>query len=331
MNHRNDPAAVLVDLTPSQADFLDDVVAGLSADEKQLPCKYFYDLRGSQLFERICELDEYYLTRTECQIMQQNAGAIAGAIGPNVTLVELGSGSGTKTRILLDPLQKPAAYVPVDISRDHLLQTAKSLAERYPQLPVVPVSADFTKPFDFPSTVTPVRHCVVYFPGSTIGNFGADAAAVLMRQIAGLCGPGGSLLIGIDLKKAPAVLEAAYDDAEGVTAEFNRNLLRRINRELGADFDLDAFRHKAVYDSEKSRIEMSLVSQSEQTVTIGDRTFDFTAGEEICTEHCHKYDLQEFANRAEQAGFELTRYWTDEREYFAVLLLSLAAAVPELR
>lgn len=319
MNDSHNAAAALLDLSPSQAVFLEDVVAGLSGDEKTLPCKYFYDRRGSQLFDRICELDEYYLTRTEIGIMRHNADAIAAAVGPGVALVELGSGSSVKTRILLDHLREPAVYVPVDICRAHLLHTVESLAERYPRLQVSPVSADFTEPFDLPETVSDALRCVVYFPGSTIGNFSEDAAAELLQQISDLCGPGGGLLIGIDLKKDAAVLEAAYNDASGVTAEFNLNILRRINRELDADFDLDAFRHKAVHNAEAGRMEVSLVSRMEQTVVMGDDCFEFEAGEEICTEHCHKYDLSEFAKRTEQAGLRVTNHWTDERNHFAVL------------
>lgn len=329
MSDWNRPAAALLDLSPPAKVFLRDVLAGLRAEPKTLPCKYFYDRRGSQLFERICALDEYYLTRTELGIMRHHAGAIAGALGREAVLIELGSGSSTKTRILLDRLEAPAAYVPVDISRAHLLQTAEALRERYPALPVVPVSADFTRPFELPALPGPARRRVVYFPGSTIGNFSESAADALLRQIASLCGTGGGLLIGIDLKKDAAILEAAYDDARGVTAEFNRNILRRINRELGADFDPEAFEHRAVYDRVRGRVEISLVSRCEQSATLGDETFDFAAGEAIGTEYCHKYDRREFAQRARRAGLELTHTWTDEREYFAVLLFAVRQRIEQ--
>lgn len=328
MNHSNDSSTKLLDRTPSQAVFRKDVITGLSADEKSLPCKYFYDRRGSQLFERICELDEYYLTRTELQILRDNADAIADVIGPGVTLIEPGSGSSIKTRILLDHLREPVGYMPIDISRAHLLQAVNRLTDRYPDLPVNPVSADFTRPFELPPTAGSSRRCV-FFPGSTIGNFAEDAADDLLKRIAAMCGAGGGLLIGIDLKKDAAVLQAAYDDSRGVTAEFNRNLLRRINRELNADFDVDRFRHKVVYRPGPGRIEISLVSQCEQVVNVGGRTFRFAAGEEIRTEHCHKYDVEQFTRRAERAGFQLARHWTDARDYFAVLYLRTAGIVPD--
>eukprot|EP00913_Durusdinium_trenchii_P010923 g10252.t1 len=265
----------------------------------------------------------YYLTSTERRIMQRNADQIADAIGANATLIELGSGNSTKTRILLDHLNELSAYVPVDISRTHLLQTTKSLKQNYPQLRLIPVSADFTKPFEIPATADTGRRRVVFFPGSTIGNFDEEAASDLLEQIAELCRPSGQFLIGIDLKKDRDVLEAAYDDRDGVTAEFNLNILRRINRELDGDFELDQFSHKAVYNQAMGRVEISLVSQVEQEVTIGEHSFRFEAHEEISTEYCHKFDLREFVSRAESAGFELTQSWTDEREYFGVLLFSL--------
>lgn len=324
MSHWNDPATGVLDRTPTRSEFLDDVVQGLSAEQKTLPCKYFYDERGSQLFDQICDLEEYYLTRTELQILRGHAGEIADAVGSGVTLVEPGSGSSIKTRILLDHLHEPAEYVPIDISREHLIQSAKSLADRYPDLPVNPVSADFTQPFELPESADASGPCVVYFPGSTIGNFTQTAASALLERIAEISGPGGGLLIGIDLKKDREILEAAYDDAQGVTAEFNLNILRRINRELDGNFDLDAFQHKAEYNPGPGRIEIALVSEVDQSVSIGEHTFEFAAGEEICTEHCHKYEIDEFAARARRAGFELTHRWTDDREFFAVLLLQLA-------
>ncbi len=242
-------------------------------------------------------------------------------IGPGAMLVEYGSGSSVKTRYLLDGLPEPAAYVPVDISGEHLLRTAAELAGDYPHIEVLPVCADFTQPFALPRASCAVSHAAVYFPGSTIGNFTPARARDLLRQIATLCGSGGGLLIGIDLKKDVATIEAAYNDRQGVTAQFNGNLLHRINRELDADFDLDAFYHRALYNADEGRVETYLVSRCPQQVTIADRSFRFAAGEAICTEYSHKYSVDEFAALAAEAGLALHRHWTDARQYFAVLHL----------
>ena len=311
----------LHDYEPTTAEFRQDVVLGLRNEPKQLPCKYFYDSRGCELFEKICELEEYYLTRTELAIMHQYGGEMAHELGPNCMLIEYGSGSSTKTRLLLDAIDELAAYVPVDIARDHLQQTADLLARRHPGLQVAPVCADFTARFDLPQVeVEPLRR-VVYFPGSTIGNFAPRDAEQLLKQIAGIVGGGGGLLIGIDLEKAEEVLEAAYNDGQGVTAAFNRNLLQRINTELNGNFDLDEFQHQAFYNRSDARVEMHLVSQSDQSVTIGHQQFKFTSGESIRTECSHKYTTQRFAGIAAAAGFDLCRCWTDEGNLFAVLYL----------
>jgi dimethylhistidine N-methyltransferase len=305
--------------------FRQDVLDGLSRPQKELPCKYFYDRRGSQLFDEICELDEYYLTRTELAIMQQYAAEMGEQIGPGVMLVEYGSGSSVKTRILLDNLPQPAAYVPVDISDEHLDSTAQSIARDYPQLEVLPVCADFTEDFDLPAATVDVTHAAVYFPGSTIGNLRPHKARHLLERIAPLCGTGGGLLIGIDLQKDPDVIEAAYNDRRGVTAEFNLNLLHRINRELAADFDVDQFQHLAFYNSELGRIETYAVSRCDQTVTIGKRRFRFRRGERIHTENSHKYTIEDFAALAAEAGLTLRRHWTDGQRYFAVLHFAVLA------
>ncbi|MFQ5733395.1 MAG: L-histidine N(alpha)-methyltransferase [Planctomycetaceae bacterium] len=320
----DDSTTGLVDLSPSVETFLEDVLSGLRRPDKRLPCKYFYDARGSRLFEEICELDEYYLTRTELAILREHAAEMADALGSDVMLIEPGSGSSRKTRLVLDGLDGPAAYVPVDISRDHLIDVAGELAGRYPGLQVLPVSADFTEPFDLPEPERTPQRRVIYFPGSTIGNFDPPAAVQLLRRFADLCGKQGALLIGIDLQKDATVLEAAYNDAAGVTAEFNRNLLRRINGELNADFDLDGFAHRAIYNAEDGRIEMSLDSTRAQTVALAGETFAFRPGEAICTEYSHKYTVEQFASYAAAAGFVLTKRWTDPRDDFAVLLLETA-------
>jgi dimethylhistidine N-methyltransferase len=305
-----------------EAGFRDDVWAGLSAEPKTLPCKYFYDARGSELFDAICELPEYYPTRTELQIMREHIAAIAARCGAHCHLIELGSGSSTKTRLLLDALRAehgPAEYTPVDISGAHLEATAAQLRTDYPGLSVVPVHADFSRPFHVPTPDAPVDRRVVYFPGSTIGNFTRTDAVPFLAAVARTAGPGGSLLIGVDLKKDPAVLEAAYDDAQGVTADFNLNLLDRINRELDGTFDRAAFRRRAHWNAADGRIEMYLDSLADQTVSVAGRNFAFAAGEAICTEHSHKYDPAGFAELAGAAGWAVEQAWVDSAEHFSVL------------
>lgn len=308
-----------------QHEFTRDVITGLSASSKWLPSKYFYDQRGSRLFDQICELPEYYVTRTELALMQEHGAAMAQCIGPGVRLVEYGSGSSVKTRILLDHLSDPVAYVPVDISRNHLLETADCLTDDYPQLEVLPVHADFTRDFALPTPARRPTHSAVYFPGSTIGNFTPDRAHGILARIAPLCGSGGGLLIGIDLQKDAHILEAAYNDAAGRTAAFNLNLLTRINRELGADFVVERFTHRALYNQELGRIEMHLVADLAQQVSIAGQRIEFAAGESICTEYSHKYTVEGFARQAAQVGLQLHGRWLDQNEYFAILHLVVDA------
>jgi dimethylhistidine N-methyltransferase len=307
--------------------FLSEALAGLRTTPKQLPCKYFYDRRGSELFERIGVLDEYYLTRSELAIMDQYAPEMGRQIGSGVMLVEYGSGSSVKTRYLLDSLPDAVAYVPVDISGEYLQQTAAELANDYSRLEVLPVCADFTEEFALPLATRVSTHAAVYFPGSTIGNFLPERAAELLRRIAGLCGAGGGLLIGIDLKKDPRTIEAAYNDRLGVTAEFNLNLLRRMNRELGANFDLAQFSHRASYNARLGRVEMYLASHCDQTVLVGGESVQFAAGETICTEYSHKYTVDEFAAIAASVGLTLRRAWTDTDRHFAVLHFAVAPTI----
>lgn len=286
----SDPGAVaeLEGTRPDSAaatEFLADVLEALGSEPKQLRSTYFYDERGSALFERITELPEYYLTATERSIMEAHAPEMAAQLGEGVMLLEFGSGSSSKTRVLLDHLEDAAAYVPVDVSEDHLLGSAADLRASYPEIEILPLVADFTQPLELPESKRPPSHAAVYLPGSTIGNFTHDEALELLAGIARDVGPQGGLLIGIDLQKDPAVIEAAYNDSHGVTDEFNLNLLRRINRELDADFDIDAFRHQAVYNGAEGRVESSLVSTRPQTVTVGGQRFDFAAGEELLTEY----------------------------------------------
>lgn len=310
----------LLDYAPAVDTFLDDVLAGLARPQKALPCKYFYDAQGSRLFDAICELEEYYPTRTEMAIMQRHAADMAEHLGPGCLLVEYGSGSSLKTRILLDHLREPAAYVPIDISGAHLLASARALQQRYPRLAIHPVCADYTAAFELPAVAA--EKVVVYFPGSTIGNFDRDEAAAFLARMRAVCGPGGHVLIGVDLQKDVPVLEAAYDDARGVTAAFNLNLLRRINRELGGTFDLGLFAHRAVWNAEAGCIEMHLVAVEDHTVRVGARAFTFRAGETILTERSYKYTLAGFSALAGEAGFRVDHVWTDDRLYFSVQLLT---------
>ncbi len=312
----------VVDDTSSaeQTQFLSDVLDGLSGDVKHLHCKYLYDQRGSELFDQICDLDEYYPTRTESSITCQNAAEIAQCIGPNATVVEYGSGSSTKTRVLLDHLEDASAYLPVDISAEHLQRTALQLQEEYPDLDISPIVADFTQAFELPQQYDS-SGVVVYFPGSTIGNLLPDDAIALLENVSQLCGPEGSLLIGFDLQKETVILERAYNDCQGVTAEFNLNLLQRINRELEGDFDLQQFAHLAMYNQSKARVEIYIESLCEQTVNIDDQEIDFESGQRILTEYSHKYTIEGFAEMASSAGLEMNRVWTDEKDYFAVMHL----------
>ena len=303
---------------PNRA-FLRDVLNGLRAPQKHLPSKYFYDRRGSELFDVICELDEYYPTRCEMAVMDRFAGEMGEQIGAGAMLVEYGSGSSVKTRYLLDGLEDPVAYVPVDISGDYLQSTARKLARDYPHIEILPLCGDFTDDLVLPRPSRPASHAAVYFPGSTIGNFLPAQAASLLRRITALCGSGGGLLIGIDLKKDVAIIEAAYNDRSGITAEFNLNLLRRINRELNADFDLNQFQHRAVYNRDLGRVEMYLISRRAQVVAVGRELIEFAPGEVICTEYSHKYMVDEFTAMASSAGLTIRRVWTDDKGYFAVL------------
>jgi dimethylhistidine N-methyltransferase len=301
--------------------FLNDVLHGLACPTKWLPCKYLYDAEGSRLFDRICTLEEYYPTRTEVAILQARRHEVARLAGPGAALVELGSGSSLKVRILLDALEAPAAYVPIDISRSHLLMAAADLAGDHPGLPVVPVCADYTRPFPLPEAAAGPK--LGFFPGSTIGNFDPPDARDFLASVAETLGPGAGLVIGADLKKDPAVLEAAYDDSAGVTAAFNLNLLRRINRELGGDFDLARFAHEARWNDAAGRVEMHLVSAAAQTVRIGGEAFAFEAGESIHTENSHKYALAEFRTLAASAGWRPVEAWTDDAGLFSVHYLEL--------
>jgi dimethylhistidine N-methyltransferase len=299
--------------------FLEDVLTGLRRVPKRLSCRFFYDERGSQLFDEICELDEYYLTRTEIAIMQKYAAEMAREIGPGVRLVEFGSGSSVKSRILLNSITEPAAYIPVDISCQHLRQAAKILAAEYPEIQILPVCADFSQHFTLPLCTQEAAKTVIYFPGSTIGNFPREEAKRLLGQIAKLGGENGGLLIGVDLKKDVHIIERAYNDSLGVTAEFNLNLLARMQRELDADLDEDAFEHFAFYNVQAGRVETNLRSLEDQEIRVGDEVFPLRAGELIHTEDSHKYTVEEFAAMGCESGLLLEKLWTDPNYHFAVM------------
>lgn len=312
------------DLAPEPDDFRSEIVGGLSGRPKTLPCKYFYDAKGSQLFDEICELPEYYPTRTEIALLNEISTDLARHIGPHAHIIEYGCGSVKKVRPLLDALDRPAAYVAVDISREHLLEAAQTLAADYPDIDVHAVCADFTKPFKVrPPIHYPKARRVGFFPGSTLGNFGPDDAHRFLARAADFLGSGGAMVIGIDLKKDEAILDAAYNDSKGVTAAFNLNLLSRINRELGADFEVAKFRHGAHYDAALGRVEMHLYSTADQTVRVDGSVFRFTEGESIHTENSHKYSIGDFRRMARKAGFEPTKVWTDSAQLFSIHYLTI--------
>ena len=319
----------ILDFEPASRDVREEIVSGLNAKPKQLPAKFFYDARGSRLFERITELDEYYLTRTETAIMTAHAAEMAIRVGANAALVEFGSGASVKTRLLLDELESPAAYIPIDISRGHLEEAAKAIAKAYPHIQVLPVCADYEQRFDLPRPERAPARRVVYFPGSTIGNFHPDDAVAFLQRAARLAQAGegvGGLLIGIDLRKDPRVLVRAYDDADGVTAAFNLNVLHRLNKEFDGTFDLARFRHLVRYDTHAHRIEMHLQSLADQTVSVAGARFVLRKGETIWTESSYKYTVTGFAHLAARAGFSLRRAWTDPDDRFGVLYLEIARA-----
>lgn len=312
------PDLPLLDFEPKLESFRDHVLEGLARPQKELSSKFLYDERGSVLFDKICDTQDYYSTRTELGIMRRHGREMADAVGPRALLVEYGSGASTKILLLLQMLKDISAYVPLDISREFLLEAAREVAVEHPDLEVLPVCADFTAEFDLPKPSKPASRRVVYFPGSTIGNFRPEQVPGVLEHIAKVCGEGGGLLIGVDLRKSPEVLRKAYNDSEGVTAEFNLNLLDRMNRELGANFDRNSFEHRSIWRDEQSRIEMHLISQARQTVTIEDREFDFDQGETIRTEYSCKFTLDGFKALAADAGLVRKHVWTDERDYFSV-------------
>jgi dimethylhistidine N-methyltransferase len=318
--------------TPLLAPFVDAglrevALAGLRAHPKVLPPSMFYDAAGAELFTAVTRLDAYYPTRTELGILAACGKELAAGIGPGVVLIEYGSGETTKVELLLDalgPARPPAAYVPIDVSAEQLQSQAARLRRRYPGLHVAPIAADFMQPLKLPplpAAASSARR-VAFFPGSTIGNLHPHEATDFLRSVRACCGAGGALVLGVDLKKDPAILHAAYNDPQGVTAAFNRNLLVRLNRELGADFDPENFAHHACYSPREGRVEMHLVSRGAQTVTVGGERIAFADGESIWTESSYKYARSELDALAASSGFRVAGAWTDPRQWFAVLLLA---------
>jgi len=305
-----------------ESEFVADVWSGLSGRPKSLPSKYLYDARGSELFEQICDTPEYYLTRAELALMRSSVAQMAQALGPELRLVEFGNGSGLKTRLLLGALERPVAYVPVEISASALAGSCAELQREYPDLQILPLQADFTAPLRLPRAHRQPRRTVLYLAGSTLGNFPDAEAALLLQQMRKAAGPGGAVLLGLDLKKDPALINAAYNDAAGVTAAFTLNLLARINRELHADFQIEQFLHRARYQPILGRIETDIVSRRAQRVVVAGRGFDFAVDEPMRVEVSCKYDRADMQRLAKAAGLQMQQLWSDQQQQFAVVLLT---------
>jgi len=322
---RDGNLAAFVDLAPVEETFESAALTGLSRAEKAIPCRFLYDRRGSTLFEAICELPEYYVTRTEMAILRARAGAIAERVGPRAQLVEFGSGASRKVRLLLDALTDLVAYVPIDISRAFLRQAASGVAADFPDVEVSAICADYSEPRRLP--VLPVvrgGRRVGFFPGSTIGNLMPDEAVSFLSGCREALGPGSGMIVGVDLKKDPSVLHAAYNDSAGVTAEFILNILKRMNRELSADFDPSRFAYEAFYNAEAGRIEIYIRSTMAQIVTVARHPVAFTAGERVHVEYSYKYTVDEFGELAARAGFRPVECWTDEAKLFSVHYLQVS-------
>ena len=314
------PRFTLHDFAPDQQSFLDAVVQGLSAEQKAIPARFLYDEAGSKLFDQICELPEYYPTRTELAILTEKAGEIAEAIGPEIALLEFGAGSSQKARLLLDALERPAAYEPIDVSREHLAQLADEVAHAYPALEVCAICADYTQPLELPDS-RPRRRRTGFFPGSTIGNLPTSDARAFLATWSGQLGRDGLMVVGVALRAPREVVLPAYDDSRGVTAAFTANVLARANRELGADFDLASFRHTPEYDETTGRMTIHLISLKAQTVHIGRSRFHFQDGERLHVEDSNKYAIEDFKMLANSAGYTCEAVWTDEAKLFSVHML----------
>ena len=306
----------------TKTDILTEVLNGLSKSPKMLPSKLFYDKKGSKLFDEICELEEYYPTRTEIQIMQNNIIEMGELLGEGTMLIELGSGNSQKIKLLLDHIPGLAGYIPVDISSEYLISSSKILKEEYPHISIFPLVADYTKYFELPLIDKSYDHRAVYFPGSTIGNFTINEAKEFLNRIADIVGENGGLIIGVDLKKDKQILEAAYNDKKGITAAFNLNILNHINDELHSNFNINNFKHFAFFNEEISRIEMHLICETEHVVNIGQSSFIFNKDEHIITEYSYKYTLGDFKNIASDR-FDVKRVWIDDYKLFSVQYLKV--------
>ena len=304
----------------NNSEMFSESLKGLQAIPKTLPCKYFYDKKGSDLFQKICKLTEYYPTRTETFLLQSIADEIAELIGPECQMIEYGSGSSEKMYILLEALIEPESYTAVDISKEHLLSVTKTLSKKFPKLKVNAIPADFLYPFKMPKMIESGLR-IGFFPGSTIGNFTHEGAIKFLQGTKEAVGPNGAMLVGVDLKKDERILNAAYNDSQGVTAAFNMNLLSRLNNELGANFDLSKFSHKAFYNAKLGRVEMHLTSLSSQTVQFGSEEISLKKNETIHTENSYKYAIDEFIELAEHAGYETLKSWSDKNNYFGIFFL----------
>ena len=304
----------------TESDILHEVIYGLSKTRKELPSKLFYDEKGSKLFDEITHLREYYPTRTEMQIMEENIEEIGSLLGEGTVLVELGSGSSQKIRLLLDNIPGLAAYIPVDISEKHLMNSAQKLAEDYPSLDIIPLVADYTKNFHLPQINKSYDHLAAYYPGSTIGNFKPEEAKKFLGRIATLIGKNGGMIIGVDLKKDTKTLEAAYNDSQGVTAQFNLNILNRINSKTGADFNIGKFHHCAFYNKDAGRIEMHLISDEYQNIRLNGNVIELKKNDDITTEYSYKYSFEEFRKLVADY-FEVRNVWTDSRKLFSIQYL----------
>ena len=313
----------VLDLAPASEEFREQFIAGLAQIPRTLPSKFFYDETGAALFLKICELPEYYITRTEMQILRDFGPDIADTLGRKIELIGLGTGAGTKTRILLENLDSPIAYVPVDISKEQLTQSTAAFTQAFPTLEILPVCTDYLQAFELPTPIRVPSRKIVYFPGSTIGNLEPAAALMFLKKIKAMARLGGGLLIGVDLKKSKTVLERAYNDSSGVTAEFNLNLLARANRELDANFDLEQWRHRAIYNEKAGRIEMHLISLADQSTYVGGHTFAFAEDEHIISEFSYKYSPEEMIALANRAGLRFEKVWTDRKRLFGVFLFGL--------
>lgn len=316
------PSEEIIDFEPKTGNIIKEILAGLSQSQKTIDPKFLYDKKGSEIFERICKLPEYYPTRSEFLILKENAADMARLIGPEALIIEPGSGNGRKVRILLKCLKKIKGYVPVEIDRDILLRMTTELHDEFPELKVLPVCADFTQNIDLPLSVDfQEGKKVIFFPGSTIGNFHPSDAVSFLKRIGKLAGTGGGLLIGVDLKKNKKIFELAYDDPAGVTAAFNLNLLERLNREVDATFDLENFDHEAIYNEELGRVEMHLKSKVPQLVKVNQTMFRFKEGETIHTECSYKYTVEEFCELCSKAKFKVKKLWMDQKKLFCVYYL----------